>query len=319
VPGGLNRASDLTGADAGQAPVLKQPFDLQGHRGARGLAPENTFAGFRAALAAGVDAIEIDVAVTADGVPVVSHDPLLNPDLTRDGRGNWLTVPGPPIRSLTLAQLATYDVGRIRPGTRYAALFPDQVPEDGARIPTLEATLRAFPGARFTIELKTFPDRPDVTVPPAEMAERVAAVLESVDAVGRVLVESFDWRGLRVLRRSHPTVALAYLTEPGTIARADLWWGKPGLASPGGMTALEAVASEGGRVWVPQHATLTEAEVAAAHGLGIAVLPWTVNVRQDMERLIGWGVDGIITDRPDHARAVMCAAGLTSPETGGAV
>ena len=104
---------------------------LIGHRGARGLFPENTMDGFRRALALGVDGIEIDVAITADGVPVVSHDPALNPDITRLN-GEWLPARGPLIRDLRADELAAYDVGRIRPGSRYAALYLDQEPSDGA-------------------------------------------------------------------------------------------------------------------------------------------------------------------------------------------
>jgi len=112
-------------------------IDLQGHRGARGLLPENTLEGFAAALAIGVDTVELDVGMTADDVVVVTHDAMLNPDITRTADDAWLAKRGPAIRSLRAADLAQYDVGRIRPGTAYAALYPDQAPRDGARIPTL--------------------------------------------------------------------------------------------------------------------------------------------------------------------------------------
>src|SRR5258708_14338779 len=91
-------------------------FDLQGHRGARGLAPENTLAAFRTALALGVSTLETDLAVTKDGVVVISHDPLLNPDLVRGPDGQWIAAPGPTIHSLTLAELKRYDDARINPG-----------------------------------------------------------------------------------------------------------------------------------------------------------------------------------------------------------
>src|SRR4051812_24085001 len=113
-------------------------FDLQGHRGARGLFPENTLEGFVAAAALGFHSFEIDIAVTRDGVPVLHHDPHLNPDTARTPDGAWLPERGPLIRDLNLAGLAAYDVGRIRPGSAYAALYPTQRPIDGARIPTLE-------------------------------------------------------------------------------------------------------------------------------------------------------------------------------------
>src|SRR5262249_9158662 len=106
-------------------------FDLQGHRGARGLAPENTLEGFATALQIGVTTIELDLGMTKDDVVVVSHDRLLNPDFTRGPDGHFLAAPGPPIRTLTLAELKQYDVGRLKPGTPYAATFSRQRPVDG--------------------------------------------------------------------------------------------------------------------------------------------------------------------------------------------
>ena len=107
-------------------------FELHGHRGARGLMPENTLAAFATALSLGVTTLELDLAVTKDGVLVVSHDSYLNPDYTRGPNGEFLKGRGPAIRSLTVAELKRYDVGRLKPGTSYAAAFAQQRPVDGA-------------------------------------------------------------------------------------------------------------------------------------------------------------------------------------------
>jgi len=109
-----------------------------GHRGAAGLAPENTLSAFKRACEIGVDAVELDVFLTADSKMVVHHDYTLNPDIARAPQGEWLSRPGPAIKDLTLAKLKTYDVGRLKPGTRYARRYPEQQPVDGERIPTLE-------------------------------------------------------------------------------------------------------------------------------------------------------------------------------------
>ena len=114
-----------------------QAFDLQGHRGARGLAPENTIAGFAKALAIGVHTLETDIAINRDGVLLISHDPSLNPDITRGPDGQFLAARGPVIFHTPWAELQRYDVGRLRPGTRYAGQYPDQQPVDGARLPAL--------------------------------------------------------------------------------------------------------------------------------------------------------------------------------------
>lgn len=130
--------------------VLASPasaFDLQGHRGARGLAPENTLEAFRTALSIGVTTLELDLAMTSDGVLVVSHDSRLNPDHTRGPDGKFLDTKGPAIRSLTLAQVQRYDVGRLKPGTALAATFPEQQGMDGIRIPTLMEVFDLVRGA----------------------------------------------------------------------------------------------------------------------------------------------------------------------------
>ncbi len=123
------------------------------------------------------------------------------------------------------------------------------------------------------------------------MAEGVVAVADA--AAARIIVQSFDWRGLRHLRRVRPDIALAWLTRPEVLPAAQIWWH--------GGSVPRAVAAEGGPTWGPDFASLTEAKLDAAHRLGLRVVPWTVNRPEDMRRLIGWGVDGLITDRPDIA------------------
>src|SRR3954454_17556432 len=108
-----------------------QAFDLQGHRGARGLAPENTLEAFALALSIGVTTLELDLAMTRDDVLVISHDRSLNPDHTRGPDGQFLGAEGPAIRSLALAEVQRYDVGRLKPGSAYAATLSQQRPIDG--------------------------------------------------------------------------------------------------------------------------------------------------------------------------------------------
>jgi glycerophosphoryl diester phosphodiesterase len=285
---------------------MARHFSLQGHRGARGLFPENTLDGFTRAAALGVDTVELDVGVTADDVVVVSHNPCLNPDITRTAEGAWLTGNPPAIRSLTLTELRRYDVGRIRPGTAYAAQFPDQQPRDGARIPSLYEVFGLPLQVRFAVELKTFPDARGLTVSPAEMADHVVSLADAAGVTGRLVVQSFDWRGLRHLRARRPDVALAWLTEEQSDAERRLWWDGVDAAGFGGSVA-RAVAAEGGPIWAPHRTELDASVVMKAHELGLRVIPWDVDRVEDMARLAGWSVDGIITDRPDLARAALGA------------
>lgn len=289
---------------------MPRSIDLQGHRGARGLFPENTLAGFCGALAIGVHTLELDVTLTADGIVVVSHDPLLNPDHTRTAQGVWLKQPGPSIGSTLWQDLAAYDVGRLRPGSAYAAQFPDQVPHDGARIPMLADVLRLDASVAWNIELKSSPaaGSPDG----AALAEAVAAVADANGITPRIIVQSFDWRGPRSLRRSRPDIRLAWLTRSEIFPEARSWWDGPHPSDFGG-SVPRVVAAEGGPIWTPLYSDLSEDSVAEAHALGLEVVPWTVNQPSDMRRLLLWNVDGLITDRPDLARPVLSELGLPLP------
>ncbi len=294
---------------------MDRAFDLQGHRGARAQFPENTLAGFRRTRALGVTSIELDVAVTRDGVPVVSHDVRLNPDLTRDAAGAWIDGPGPLIRSLSLAQLQSYDVGRLRPGSATARSFPRQQPIDGQRIPTLAAVLEALPDVMVDAEIKTLPGEPEATVAPADMVDRIVDVAMAMDALPRLRLRAFDWRPLRHARRMHPLVPIAWLTGRHTMADTQAWWGLAAVASIARAVAEEAEGSEWRAVWAPQHNLLTREDLAEAQALGLAVTPWTVNEAADMVRLINWGVNGICTDAVDVLRGVMAGEGMTPPQS----
>jgi len=298
-------------------------FDLQGHRGARGLAPENTLAAFEAALAIGVTTIETDLAVTRDGVVVISHDPDLNPALVRDN-GAWLKERGPAIRTLTFAELSRYDVGRLDPASNYGRQWPQQVAKDGERIPTLAALFelagKAARPVRFNLETKITP-RPGDTAPGAEdFAGIVVAAVRKAGMAPRTTIQSFDWRTLVALRRIAPEIATACLTAEGgnfDTVKPDASGRSPwhaGIAPADHGGSLPAmVRSAGCAIWSPNFASLGRERIAEAHGLGLRVLPWTVNDPADMTRLIDWGVDGIITDYPDRARRVMADKGLPLP------
>ncbi len=296
-------------------------FHVSGHRGGRGLWPENTLEGFGAAFALGVDSVELDVALTADGVPVVVHDPALNGDIARTADGRWLGKAGPLVRALPRAALHRFDVGRLRPGSAYAAQFASQVARDGARIPALADVLalarpacrgaqRRRAGVVVDIEIKTMPDRPELTVAPERLVDAVLDVVAVMGMAGQVALRSFDWRALNHARRVAPGIPRAYLTSADTAAAPGLWWGGADPVRHGGsVPATIAAASEApGTIWAAGYRSLTPALVAEARGLGLSVMPWTVNETSDMARLIGWGVEAICTDYPDRLRAVLAGS-----------
>lgn len=298
--------------------------ELQGHRGARGLAPENTLPAFAKALSLGVDVLELDTAVTADDQVIVSHDPALNPNITRAPDGAFLEATGPVIAATPLAELLRYDVGRLKPGTRYAQTYPDQVAADGTRLPRLAEVFALVAKAgnakvRFNIEIKTDPRRPELTRTPDAFADRLVAEIRASGMTARVTIQSFDWRSLKRVQASAADIAVVHLTAQQSWLD-NVERGKPG-ASPwlGGPDADDQastprlVAAVGGKIWSPFFGDLTPELVKEAQSLGLKVVAWTPNTEADMARLINWGVDGLITDRPDRARAVMAAKGLPLP------
>jgi len=314
----------LLAAALAVAPAAAFAFDLQGHRGARGLAPENTLAGFAEALRIGVSTLELDLAMTQDGVVVVSHDPTLNPDLARNAAGAWVSEPRPVINRMTLAALQTYDVGRLKPDTAYASRYPAQKPADGARVPRLSDvfTLAGKAGGetRFNIEIKTDPRTPDLTPAPEAFADAVVRTVREAGLARRVTVQSFDWRSLVHIARAAPEIATVCLTiQRGSSdnvglgrAGASPWTAGLDVDEHGGSVPRLAKAA-GCAVWSPNFNDLTSAALAEAKGLELTVVPWTVNEPADMARLIAMGVDGLISDRPDLAREAMSAAGLALP------
>jgi glycerophosphoryl diester phosphodiesterase len=228
---------------------------IYGHRGARGERPENTIEGFLHAKAAGVAGIETDIAMTADFVPVLHHDPGL-----ADGRliceMGFLSLKG---------------------------------------IPSLEAALLAVREIDWLLEIKTFPPNPETSQPPAVMVEKTLAAMAAARIpAGRICILAFDWAVLRELAIQAPDVRRVCLTEPETQAARELWWGL-GLTG----STPQAVAATGAYAWSAFHETLTAAQIAEAHALGLKVFAWTVNDENDFNRLAPL-VDGIITDHPSR-------------------
>ncbi len=298
-------------------------FDLQGHRGARGLAPENTLAAFRRALEIGVTTLETDLVVTSDGQLVLAHDPLLNPALVRED-GRWIAQPGPAIRSLTLAALRRYDVGRLNPDSSYARQWREQQPSDGEPVPTLAelfALLRSNPKpTRLNLETKITPSSGAETPDPAAFAALAIDAVRGAGLADRVTIQSFDWRTLVEARRLDPSIPTACLTirtnnfdsvKPGADGASP--WHAGLRAAEHGDSVPRLAKAAGCGTWSMFWRNLTPELVAEAKSLGLKVLPWTVNETPDMHRLIEWGVDGLITDYPDRLRRVMAERGIELP------
>jgi len=304
---------------------VRRPLDLQGHRGARGLAPENTLAAFARALNLGVTTLELDVGVTRDGVVVVSHDPELNPDLTRGPGGAWLSKPGPAIWTLEFDALRRYDVGRLKPGSAYKARFPDQTPADGERIPSLKEVIALARSAgngevRFNIETKIDPRRPGLTPAPEAFAEAVLRVVREEGVTTRTTLQSFDWRTLAHAQKIAPEVETVCLTVQQPLedtVRGSGAGPSPFLAGwdpqkfAGSLPRL--IKAFGAAAWSPHFKDVGPRDLEEAHRLGLKVIVWTVNDPAEMAALVDRDVDGIITDRPDLLRSLLADRGLPLP------
>ncbi|MEP3345645.1 MAG: glycerophosphodiester phosphodiesterase family protein [Litoreibacter sp.] len=292
-----------------------------GHRGARGIYPENTMAGFRYMREIGVDAVEVDVQNAAGGVPVVAHDPYIAHALTRDGEGAWIDGPPRPVLQASIDQLNDLDVGTIRPGSEYGSRFPDQARLTGERIPTFETFCdwaTAEPTLLVNVEIKSHALNADINDPPDVLAQVVVDMLSCHDLLGRSIVSSFDWRVIHACKRLAPDLRRGYLSlaeTHGTTMEPNIIDGSPwmdGVSRRDHQGSLpQTIADLGGHVWCPYFEDVTAADVAQAKQCGLRVNVWTVNEPEDIQNMIDMGVDGIITDYPARVQNALAARAAT--------
>jgi len=256
---------------------------VHGHRGARAMRPENTLPAFEYAISAGVDVLELDMAVTKDNVIVVSHDPVLEPPVCTGPR------PKAVIHELTLAEVREWDCGKVQ-----NPFFPKQTPVPGTRMPTLDEVFALAPRGtfQFNIETKSFPDHPELTPPPEEFAKLVLDVVHRHKLENRVLLQSFDFRTLHAMKKLAPE-----------IRRVALWEGD-------GRDFVSIARDADAEIVSPAFRLVTPEKVRAAHDAGLQVVPWTADTPADWDNLIAAQVDAIITDDPAELIAHLKQKGL---------
>ena len=291
--------------------------------------PENTLPAFAKALAIGVTTLELDTSITRDGVVVISHDSVLNPDLARLPDGKWLETPankGPSIFSLAFDELQQFDVGRIKPGSKYAERFPDQQSVDGTRIPRLAdlfAMVRKSGNAtvRFNIETKLSPFERETTPGPEAFVDALLAVITVAGMGSRVSIESFDWRTLKIVQQRAPEIPTVYLSAQQKFLDTINADGREGSAWTAGLNVRDfggsvarMVKAAGGATWSPYFGDVDRAKIQEAQQLRLKVVVWTVNANKDIERMLDWKVDGIISDYPDRVREAMVRRGMRLPQ-----
>lgn len=268
------------------------PIEVQGHRGARARFPENTLPAFEHAVQVGADVLELDLVVSKDDRLMIGHDPILDPALCR--RADGPLPAGVAVRSLSSAELEALDCGSQR-----HPRFPKQVLMPGAKMPTLEALLvwlkgSRLPGAktvRLNLEAKSEPTHPELQPEPEAFAALILQVLKAHGFLERVVIQSFDYRILAAVQQKAPQVPTAILISENLLP------------------LVEVARATGARIVSPSHEWITEAQVKALHQAGVKVVPWTANTPEVWDRLIGWRVDGIITDDPEALLAHLKAKG----------
>jgi glycerophosphoryl diester phosphodiesterase len=267
-------------------------FDWQGHRGARGLLPENSIPAFLKALEFPVlTTLELDLAVSKDGILIISHEPWMSADICSQPDGS--PVPASQAREFRLLDLTYDQIRQYDCGSRGNRRFPQQKPSPCHK-PSLEEMVqavrsfcrennRALP--RFNMEIKSHPDGDGSFTPPvADFASLVVAEIKRLGIRELTCIQSFDLRALQSVHQLDPTLPTALLIE------------KPGKP-------LEHIERLGytPAVYSPYFKLLRKRDLRALHERGVRVVPWTVNDLDSMQKLVKWGVDGIITDYPDLA------------------
>lgn len=302
-------------------------FDFEPHRGGRDARPENTLYSYAYAIESGATSIECDMQLAGDGEIVMSHNPILNPEVTRDADGKYIEAGKYDIRKMTVAEIQKFDVAKINPDTEYYKIHGmTQVTSDHAQIPTLRQLLQLIKDSGnkdvfLNIETKSYPDPEDGqqyanNADPEKFLEAFNKLIKEYDMEDRVILQSFDWNTLRLEHEMNPRVSLSALwsEQPS--------WGRGGMylrqyekeKSPylGGLDikdfkgdAVKAAKAIGADVISPYYAELSLEDVQEAHELGMKVVPWTVNDPKDMAMLYDMGVDGIISDKPWILRSFL--------------
>ena len=250
---------------------------VHGHRGARARFPENTLPAFEYAIQQGVDALEMDMAVTKDNVIVISHDPILEGPVCTGAKKSAV------IHELTLAVVRQWDCGAVQ-----NPKFPTQKTVPGTRMSTLDDVFQLAGRGSFdyNIETKSFPDQPQYTPPPDVFARMVLEKIRQYKLEKRIILQSFDFRTLVAMRKLAPEIRLSALIEK----------------DPRDFTAIVKEAGNA-EIISPEFTLVTPAKVAAAHAAGIQVVPWTADTPQDWDMLIRAKVDAIISDDPAELMA----------------
>lgn len=308
------------------AKVNYDVFDLEAHRGGRDVRPENTLYSYAYAIEIGATSIECDMQLTKDGQIVMSHNPILNSDITRDENGNYIENNKYDIRLMTVDELKKFDVGVMDPncGEYYDLHGKTQFTYD-AKIPTLEELMQLIQSYGdknivLNIETKSYPDPASAgyknNADPKKFVEVFNNIVKKYDMEDRVVLQSFDWQTLIEMKKLNPNISTSALwqeqpswgRDSESLRRYEKkkspWLGGLDIKDYQG-NPVKAAHDIGADIISPYYTEISKQDVDEAHSLGMKVVPWTVNNEKDMNMLLDMGVDGIISDKPWLLKQVL--------------
>lgn len=308
------------------AKVNYDVFDLEAHHGGRDVRPENTLYSYAYAIELGATSIECDMQLTKDGQIVMSHNPILNSDITRDENGNYIENNKYDIRLMTVDELKKFDVGIMDPncGEYYDLHGKTQFTYD-AKIPTLEELMQLIQSYGdknivLNIETKSYPDPVSAgyknNADPKKFVEVFNNIVKKYDMDDRVVLQSFDWQTLIEMKKLNPNISTSALwqeqpswgRDSESLRRYEKkkspWLGGLDIKDYQG-NPVKAAHAIGADIISPYYTEISKQDVDEAHSLGMKVVPWTVNNEKDMNMLLDMGVDGIISDKPWLLKQVL--------------
>ena len=308
------------------AKVNYDVFDLEAHRGGRDVRPENTLYSYAYAIELGATSIECDMQLTKDGQIVMSHNPILNSDITRDENGNYIENNKYDIRLMTVDELKKFDVGVMDPncGEYYDLHGKTQFTYD-AKIPTLEELMQLIQSYGdknivLNIETKSYPDPASAgyknNADPKKFVEVFNNIVKKYDMEDRVVLQSFDWQTLIEMKKLNPNISTSALwqeqpswgRDSESLRRYEKkkspWLDGLDIKDYQG-NPVKAAHAIGADIISPYYTEISKQDVDEAHSLGMKVVPWTVNNEKDMNMLLDMGVDGIISDKPWLLKQVL--------------
>ena len=276
---------------------------IYGHRGARGVLPENTLESFKYLFENNIHAYETDILISKDFIPVITHDFRLDPSYTKDINDNWIEDENIKIIDLTYDQILQFDVGTLNKLSKYGRKFVNQKSLQNQKIPKLSELLKLtsdniVEDLLINLEIKSTPVEKNLTPEPDEMVKIIIDEVSRSNLEDRIIYSSFDWRVLREIKERDSKIPRAYLTSG---ARGKIYDKSPWLDfTPlhNGVELPELIRALGGSAWHPNYKDVNKEIVQISHDKGLPVNVWTVNRESDMLRMIDYGVDGIMTDYP---------------------